>query len=257
MLRNTITIAKNTLKEALRDRILLAALFLSLFIIMFSVFIGSISLDQNIRMIIDFSLSAIYILQVFVAIFVGSMLMYKEIERRTFFLIIPKPISMNAIILGKCLGLTIATTLVSAFSTIVLIIMLLIKGQGLLFAYPIILSVLLSLVESTVLILITMLFSSFTSPILSAVYTIGIFLIGHSGEFIRYLIAYTESTTKQYILQGAYYLLPNLEKFNIRNEVVYNTLPSGTSILLSALYGFAVMTLLFLLTKMCLEKKEY
>jgi ABC-type transport system involved in multi-copper enzyme maturation permease subunit len=256
MLHHIITIAKNTFKETMRDRILLAAFFLAILIISFSVFIGSISVDQNIRMIIDFSLSAIYVLQVFVAIFMGSMLMYKEVERRTFFLIIPKPISMTSIIIGKCLGLISGAALVSFFSTAALVAVLVIKGQGAFFV-PVLVSVLLSLVESTILILITMLFSSFTSPILSAVYTIGIFLIGHSGGFIRYLIAHTESTTKQTILNGAYYLLPNLEKFNVRNEVVYNTLPSISAIALSLVYGVALMTILFLLTKFTLSKKEY
>jgi Cu-processing system permease protein len=257
MTHHIFTIAKNTIRETLRDRILLAACFLVLIIISFSVFIGSISIDQNIRMIIDFSLSAIYVLQIFVAIFIGSMLLYKEIDRKTFFLILPKPISMTSVILGKCAGLLATTALVSFISTLSLIAILFIKGQGFIFAPAIILSIGMSLIESSVLILLSILFSSFTSPILSAIYTIGFFLIGHSGEFIRYLLATTESGFKQALLSGAYYVLPNLEKFNIRNDVVYGSIPDTRALLFSVIYGIAYTALLFLLARFTLSKKEY
>lgn len=92
MLTNTIAIAKNTFRETVRDKILLSAFFVIVAMIVFTVFIASISLEQSTRMIIDFGLTAIYALQVFVAIFIGSMLIYKEIERKTFYLLLPKSV---------------------------------------------------------------------------------------------------------------------------------------------------------------------
>ncbi len=184
MLHHIFTIAKNTFRETMRDRIVLAACALVFIIIGFSLFIGTISIDQDIRMIIDFSLTAIYLLQIFVAIFIGSMLIYKEVERKTFFLILPKPIKIEAIILGKCLGLTATTVVVTAVSTIALYAMLYFKG-GHIFFVPILTSVILSTIESSLIILISILFSGMTSPILSAIYTIGFFLIGHSASIYR------------------------------------------------------------------------
>lgn len=240
----------------MRDRILLSAVAVVFLMIAFSLFIGSISVDQDIRMIVDFSLTAIYLLQIFVAIFIGSMLMYKEIERRTFFLIIPKPIKLESIIIGKCLGLTATTTVVTIISTLALYVILYLKGGGVFFL-PILISVFFSLIESSLLILLSILFSGITSPILAAIYTIGFYLIGHSSEIMRTLMALPQPTIKLYVLKVAYYLLPNLEKFNIRNDVVYEKIPSLYVISLTVLYALCYMLIIFLITRINLKKKEF
>lgn len=249
-------IAKNTFRETMRDRIVLAACALVFLMILFSMFMGTISIDQDIRMIVDFSLTAIYILQMFVAIFIGSMLIYKEVERKTFFLILPKPIRQESIILGKCLGLTATTFVVTAISTLALYAILYFKG-GSIFFLPILVSVLLSIIESSILILLSMLFSSITSPILSAVYTIGFFLIGHSSEIYRSFMYEMVPSFKLYVLQAAYYFLPNLEKFNIRNDVVYDKIPSLYVLFLTFFYGLCYALIIFLITKINFKKKEY
>ena len=256
MLRHIFTIAKNTFRETMRDRILLSALLVVFLMILFSIFIGSISIEQDVRMITNFSLTVIYLLQMFVAIFVGSMLMYKEIERRTFFLIIPKPIKIESIILGKALGLTLTTAVVTFVSTLALYAILFIKGGNIYFV-PILISLFLSILESVLVIMISILFSGMTSPILSAVYTIGFFLIGHSSEIMRYLIATSDSTIRVFVIKVAYYLLPNLEKFNTRNDVIYEKITSLTVIVLTVLYALCYATIIFLITRLNFKKKEF
>lgn len=256
MLHHIFTIAKNTFRETMRDRIVLAACALVFIMIGFSLFIGTISIDQDVRMIVDFSLTAIYILQIFVAIFIGSMLIYKEVERKTFFLILPKPIKIEAIIIGKCLGLTATTAVVTAVSTVALYAILFFKG-GHLFFLPILISVLLSLVESSLLILLSILFSGITSPILSAVYTIGFFLIGHSAEIYRSFMFEMAPSFRLYALQAAYYLFPNLEKFNIRNDVIYDKTPTPLVLLFTILYALCFAIIIFLLTRANFKKKEF
>lgn len=240
----------------MRDRILLAACALVFLMIGFSLFIGTISIDQDIRMIIDFSLSAIYILQIFVAIFIGSMLIYKEVERKTFFLIIPKPIKIESIIIGKCLGLTATTATVTAISTLALYAILFVKG-GHIFFLPIFISMVLSLIESALIILISILFSGMTSPILSAVYTMSFFLIGHSAEIYRTFMFGMKPSLKLYALEAGYYLLPNLEKFNIRNDIVYDKIPTPLTLVLTILYALCFAVIIFVITKMNFRKKEF
>ena len=256
MLRNTFAIAKNTFRETIRDRILLSAFAVILGMILFSLFIASISLEQTTRMIVDFSVSAIYILQIFVAIFIGSMLIYKEVELRTFFLILPKPVRSSEIILGKCLGLTATTLVVTLFSTIALFIILLFKGEYHFFM-PILLSVFFSILESILLILISILFSGLTSPILSAVFTITIFLAGHSSNVFRAIFTRSDSVLAQDVARAAYYIFPNLEKFNIRNEIIYGITPDINMILLTIIYAFCYSLLLFLLAQLMFRKKEF
>ncbi len=255
-MHHIFTIAKNTFRETMRDRIVLAACALVFLMIGFSLFIGTISIDQDIRVIINFSLTSIYILQMFIAIFIGSMLIYKEVERKSFFLILPKPIKTEAIIIGKCLGLTATTTVVTVISTIALYIILFFKG-GNIFFVPILLSMLFSILESSIIILLSILFSGMTSPILSAVYTVGFFLIGHSTEIYRSFMFQMAPSLKLYILQSAYYLLPNLEKFNIRNDVVYEKIPTLYSIFLTLVYALCVAIVIFMLAKINFKKKEF
>jgi ABC-type transport system involved in multi-copper enzyme maturation permease subunit len=254
---NTIlVIAKNTIKETIRDKILLSALFVIVGIILFTLFIGSISLDQSTRIIVNFSLTAIYALQVFVAIFIGSMLMYKEIERKTFYLILPKPVHRGSILIGKCLGLTITTLLVTLISTSVLILILMLEGATLYIA-PMLLSIFLSTLEAVILILISMFFSTLTSPIIAAVGTIAFFLIGHAGDILRKLFMLTDSSLVEFVLRAAYYTLPNLEKFNIRNDVTYGTVPSLGIILAATLYACVYAAFLLFITNIVFKKKDF
>ena len=255
-MKRILAIAQNTFRETLRDRILWSALVVMLALIAFSLFIGSISIEQDTRMIIDFGLTSIYLLQMFVAIFIGSMLMYKDVERRTFFLIIPKPIRRAEIILGKCAGLTGTTIAVTALSTLTLFGILYLKGIH--DAYlPILVSVFLSLLESVILILLSILLSGLTSPILAAVYTIAFFLIGHSSNILRTLIETQSGALSGFFLKVAYYAMPNLEKFNIRNDVVYAAIPDAHGIFATLLYTLAYAIFLFLLARFMFEKKEF
>jgi ABC-type transport system involved in multi-copper enzyme maturation permease subunit len=256
MYGNIITIAKNTFKETARDRVLLSVFFVVIAIILFSLFIASISLDQSSRMVLDFGITAIYMLQIFVAIFIGSMLIYKEIERKTFYLLLPKPVTRTEVVIGKCLGLTTTVVAVTLLSAVALFTILLIQGDTL-YIIPVLLSLFLSTLESAILILVSILFSSITSPILAAVSTFAVFLVGHAGEIFRYIFMMTKVPIIAWIAKGVYYLLPNLEKFNIRNDIVYGTLPTKPVVIMAILYAFAYATLLIAITHTTLRKKDF
>lgn len=255
-MRTILTIAKNTFRETIRDRILMSVWFVIIAIILFSLFVGTISHDHNIRIITNFSITAIYILQIFIAIFVGSMLVYKEIERKTFYLLIPKPVSRSAVIIGKCLGLVLTTTLVTALSTLFLMVLLWLNG-GTHYFTGIILSTFLGLVEATLLILISLLFSSLTSPILAFVSTLAMYLIGHGGPIFRFIYNTTETPIVATLLKSAYHVMPNLDKFNIRNDIVYGTLPTLSMVSFALVYACVYGAFLLFLTVLVFRKKDF
>ena len=256
MITNILAIAKNTFRETARDRILLSGFFVIIAMILFTLFIASISLEQSTRMIIDFSTTAIYALQMFVAIFIGSMLIYKEIERKTFYLLLPKPITRTEIVIGKCLGLTTTTILVTLLSTVVLLGIIFMKS-GQFYFYPILISVFLSTLEAMLLILISILFSGITSPILAAVSTIAFLVIGHAGGVFRYIFMTTTSPVIKWVAESTYYILPNLEKFNIRNDIIHGITPSPTMILVTILYAFTYSLVLLVVTQIVFRKKDF
>ncbi len=255
-MRHILVIAKNTFRESVRDRVLLGAALLSIAAMLISLFVGSISLDQDFRIIIDLSLAAIYLLQIFIAIFIGSSLIYKEVERKTFFLIIPKPVEREAIIIGKALGLMCTTIVMTVITGGALSLLLLMKG-GASYIPSLIASILMSYPEVLILILFSFLFSLFSSPIFSALFTFAFFIVGHSESILRTVIDKTSEVTLKALLTIIYYVLPNLEKFNVRNDVVYKHLPDLKNIALALSYALVYITLLFLANRFLFKKKEF
>jgi ABC-type transport system involved in multi-copper enzyme maturation permease subunit len=255
--RSITAIAVNTFRESFRDRILLGALVISVFFILFSLFVGSISLDQDTKIIQDTGLTVIFLLQIFVAIFVGASLIFKEVERKTFFILIPKPLKRSEIIIGKWIGLLMTTMAVSGLTAVVYFGILFIRGASLALAWGLLLAIVLGLVETAVVILISILFSSLTSPILASLYTTSLFFIGHSSDVIYSVIEQHKESFWRFVYYFFYYLFPNLEKFNIRNDVIYQILPSAKDVILILLYAAAYSVFVYALAVMVFKRREY
>jgi ABC-type transport system involved in multi-copper enzyme maturation permease subunit len=256
MIRHSIVIAKNTFKETVRDRIILGSVIIAVLTMLVSFFVGTISLDQDVRIIIDLSLTAIYLLQIFIAIFIASSLVHKEIERKTFFLILPKPIDRQSVILGKGLGLLLTVTVVTLITSSALAALLTIKGALSFFPY-VALALFFSSLEVVLLILVAFMFSLLSSPILSALFTVAIFLVGHSGSIIQTIVEKTTSIPTKVVLEAVYYVLPNLEKFNLRNEVVYKIVPDIKVFVFAVSYVFIYGVILFYVNRLLFQKKEF
>ncbi len=256
MLHQIFLIAKNTYLETVRDRVILGGTVISFFAILFSLFIGTISVEQNTRIIIDLSLSSIYILQVFISIFIGATLLSKEIERKTLFLLIPKVSRRESLLVGKIAGLLFVVVVVTVINVFLLLV-LLYSRTGVSFAGIITISLLYSLLEVLILIVLSVFFSLFTSPILSVLFTFSMFLVGHSQSILKFIILHTNSATLSETLKVFYYLLPNLEKFNIRNDVIYKVIPEWKNMLFTLIYALLYTALIFSISRILFKRKEF
>lgn len=255
MLHQILLIAKNTYLETVRDRVILGGTIISFFAVLFSLFIGSISVEQNTRIIIDLSLSSIYILQVFIAIFIGATLLSKEIERKTLFLLIPKVSRRESLLVGKIAGLLLVVFVVTLIN-LILLFALLYSRTGFDFALIIGVSLVYSLLESVILIIIAIFFSLFTSPILSVLFTSALFLIGHSQGILKVIILKSPVVLAKF-LSIFYYVLPNLEKFNIRNDVIYKSIPEWKNFLFVFLYASLYTALIFSISRILFKRKDF
>ncbi len=249
-------VAQNTFRETVRDRILWSALVVSVLLFFVALFAGTISLGQDNRIVVDVGLTAIYVLQVFVAIFVGSMMMVKEVDRKTFFLLLPKPILREEILLGKFFGLMGTMIAVTGLTFTAFSGILMFGGMSALLPH-VALALSLALLEGAILILLSLAFSVLTSPTLAALYTLGCYVIGHSGGILRELIARTDYSVVKHVLEVAYMVMPNLEKFNIRNQVVFAEMPPLSVLMLSVLYAVSLCVVLFLWTRWMFNHKEF
>ena len=130
-----LTIAKNTFRETIRDKVLYVILAFAILIIVSTIFFGSISLDQDIKVIIDLGLAGIFLFGIIIAIFIGTNLVHKEIDKRTIFLIFSKPIAKYQFVLGKFLGIAATLLLVTVAMAGVFLILLLIKKANICLLY--------------------------------------------------------------------------------------------------------------------------
>ncbi len=257
MWRRIWAITSNTARETLRDRILLAVAVFACFLIAFSLFLGSISLEQNEKIITDIGLAAIFLLQTFITIFAGVQLLSKEIERKTFFLILPKPVRKVEVLVGKYVGFGIVNLFMTLLSTIVLFIILFLKAKTVMAFGPLLLAIGFGFVETMLILLVGMLFSLSVPSLLAAALTASIFLIGHSSSLLFSVIQKQENLFLKYALYGAYYLFPNLEKFNIRNAAAYGGSPDFAQIVLVLFYALAYGAFLFLITLHIFKRRQY
>src|ERR1041385_4907142 len=106
-MRPIAAVAINTFREAVRDRVLYGVLGVATFVLVFTLVLAEVSLDQQRRIVLDVGLASISLFSVLVAIFLGSSLLYKEIERKTLYVILPKPIRRHEFLLGKYLGIAL------------------------------------------------------------------------------------------------------------------------------------------------------
>ncbi len=167
----------NTFREAVRDRVLYAIVFFAVVILLISTIMDVITIGQRAKIIIDMGLASISIFGALIAIFVGIGLVYKEIEKRTIYTIVSKPVARWQFLLGKYFGLVLTLAVqVAAMSAIFFIIVASEMGRVPPLLY---LAVGMTFLELMVVCAVAIFFSSFSTPILSGMYTLGVYLIGH------------------------------------------------------------------------------
>ena len=213
-------IAANTFREAVRDKILYVLLIFGALTILVSRAIGWVSFGSETKIMTDIGLGAIWIFSGMVSIFIGTGLIYKEIDKRTIYTIISKPSERWEFLLGKYLGLLMTTVVNMALLSTAFLAYLYLCGAPVTTA--LLQALFLTFVEVTVITAVAIFFSSASTPILSAIFTTIIFFSGQLTKWIVDLgstMKYTSPWVEK-LLYGLYLVLPNLHNFNIRREAV-------------------------------------
>ncbi|MBN1550375.1 ABC transporter permease subunit [bacterium] len=247
-------IAVNTFRESIRNRVLLNILLFAVVIIVFSSVIGDWAMSAQIKIIKDLGLSAMSVFGLLIALFIGIRLMVQEFEQRTIYIIASKPIHRWNIVLGKFLGLALTIALNLVFMMIVLLLVILIMQGELDFSLSP--AIVLIYIEILLIVGFSMLFSTVMSPQLAAITTLFIFITGHLSEFLREYVQVHPDRGFHWLLNAIYYVVPNLEKLNIKMTVVENTWYSPHAFLFRLIYGIAYISLVFMITAFVFNKKD-
>jgi len=235
--RAIIAIARNAFREAVRDRVLYNLVLFVLLLIAGSMFLGELSAGQESKIIVDLGLSAMLLFGAFIAIFVGVGLVYKEIERRTLYAILSKPIGRGQFLLGKYLGLGLTLLINVAIMGVGVSLALTYIHRGwdplVLKIWP---AILLIYFELMLLTGVALLFSSFSSPALSALMTFFVFIIGHFSGDLKSLASSAGNVAARALFRALYYLLPNLTHYSVITPTAHGLAPDASAIGLAAAY---------------------
>jgi ABC-type transport system involved in multi-copper enzyme maturation permease subunit len=257
-LRRVASIARNAFREAVRDRVLYNLVFFVLLLTGGAIFIGDLSAAQEAKIIVDMSLSAMLLFGVFIAIFVGVGLVYKELERRTVYAIFAKPVGRGEFLVGKYLGLclTLAVNVLVMGAGVSLALLYVRGGYD-----PLVLSVwpaiILIFVELMIVVAVALLFSSFSSPALSALMTFAVFIIGHFSADMKLLAASTGTTAAKILFGALYYLLPNLSHYTVITDAGHGITPAPAAFAAALLYAFVYVAVLLAASILIFNRRNF
>jgi ABC-type transport system involved in multi-copper enzyme maturation permease subunit len=244
----------NTINETLRNHVVYVVLLFVVALIVLSVSFGDWSVFARIQVIEDFGLATMSISGLLLAVFIGVGLLGSEMSNKTLYHVLTRPVPRYQFIVGKYLGLLSVLALNYVVMTLFFVATLTLLGGRITMA---LLSAVLCIgVEMAVIVSAAMFFSSFTSTVLSAMFSVAFYVAGHLNDLISVHIASQQWTMFPVVLKTLYYALPNLEHFNVRDTVVYNlALPGGYAPLVLA-YGLAYVTLFLVLSCIVFNKKD-
>ncbi len=239
-----LTLAKNTYIELIRDKALYLLLFFAFGLLGLSILLSQLSINENLRLTIDFGFSGVFLAIVSMTLFVGSTLVYREIDKKTILFLMSYPLSRSEFILGKFLGFAaMLMTLLLGLAFVLLCLLTVIQWVPT-FSYVVAFYGI--FLEILVLLSMTLLFGVVVRPILVVGCVVGLLLIGHGMNGFAEIVSRGQNELLRAFSQVLKWTLPNLENLNWMNQVVYAELVPAKTVLFSTVY--AIGWILFFLS---------
>ncbi len=250
-MKTLLALSKNTFKETIRDRILFVIIFFAIIFIFSSQLAGEISARQNEKIIIDFGLAMINIFGVLITVFVGTNLVYKEIERKTVFILLSKPIPRSIFILSKFFGLGAVLFLATFLMSVIFFLLAP-------FCWSFVLAVLMMFFSFLLLLAVVLFFSSFMQPLLSAFASFIVFIIGHITVDMK-IFAENNDVSPLFMkfTDFIYYLWPNFEILNLKNIVLYDFVFTTSDAFYALLTTFVYIFVLLFCGVLIFSRREF
>jgi ABC-type transport system involved in multi-copper enzyme maturation permease subunit len=251
----TIVLARNTFREGARDRIFLAVLVFGVLVLVSGFVIGPLSLGEQARITQDIGLASMSVLCFLIAVLIGTGIVFKEIERKTIYTVLSKPVEGWELILGKFMGLAgIVGMLTFGMGAVLIIVNWLVSSQ---FHPGILTAILLIWMELVLLIALSILMSTLCSPVLGAVFTLILYVIGHTSGDLKDLAIRFGTPSIKVFSRIMYYALPNLEYLNVRGKVIHGVTVDTSYVLFACAYALLYALVFLTLATLVLDRKEF
>lgn len=252
------SIALHTFKECVRERVLYNLIVFALLLIGAAILFGSISVGIEEIILVNLGLSSISVFGLLMAIFIGIGLVSKEIERRTVYVLLSKPVRRAELILGKYLGLLLTLMVNTAIMTAGFYAALFYQKRTLATGDLVVLeAVYFILLQLAMVVGLALLFSCISTPILSAVFTFCVYVIGNLSSDIRWFGQETGSPVVQTLTDVLYYVLPNFGDFNVISRVAQGQGVAGYLLLANSLYALLYISILLSAAILIFEEREF
>ena len=248
-------IAVNVFRESVRDKVLYNLVFFAILLMGASYLIGQLTAGQDLKTIKDLGLSAISVFGLFIAVFIGIGLVSKEVERKSIYALLTKPVTRPQFVLGKFAGLMLTLLVNIAAMTVAYYVVLAYMhatatvGQRLAWPAPatdprLLIPILLIYAELMVVTALALFFSTFSSPLLATLLTLGLWVAGHFNSDLRNFENVVDVAAIAWIGKALYYTLPNLAPFDVKAEVVHGFPVAWRHVGLTLVYGAVYASIL-------------
>ncbi len=262
------TIALSVFRESVRDKVLYNLVFFAVLLIAVSYLLSQLTAGQDMKIIKDLGLAAMSLFGLFIAVFIGIGLVSKEVEKRSIYSLLAKPIRRQDFIIGKYLGLVLTlvvnlAVMVVAFYAVLATVAwvdgawyrphweapavdpALLKAVAMIF------------LQLAIVTAVALLFSTFSSPMLAAALTFGLYIIGHFNADLRNFEAIVDSKPVVYAARALYYLLPNLAPLDIKSQVVHAVPVSAGYLLLNTAYAAVYISALLAAATLIFMRRDF
>ncbi len=255
MIRRIWAMAVNTIREAIRNKLLYTLLFFALGVMVLGIALSTLSYVERERMVQDFGFASIRLFSVAIAIFVGVGLIHKEVERRTVYTILSKPLSRAEFLIGKYTGLILIIWLQ------VVVMASFFAGVSLLMGAPLgfnhFAALVLMGIELALVVALATLFSAFTTPLLASFFSCGLWLAGHLTRDLREHGARSASALVRETTAWLHRILPDLESFNLSIAAAHQLPLAASDIWFPALYGAGYTAVLLVVAALIFERRDF
>jgi ABC-type transport system involved in multi-copper enzyme maturation permease subunit len=249
------TLAANTLLEAIRSKILFTLLFFALVMIASGLLVGTLSYADGDRIVQDVGLASIRLFGTAIAIFLGVGLIFKEVERRTIYTILSKPTSRTEFLLGKYCGLVITVWLQVVLMAAAFGVISLISGAPFGFDYVAVIGLI--MLELALVVALATLFSAFSTPMLSSMFTLGIVMVGHLSRDLLEIGRQSDVPSMQVMTKFIYRVAPDLGAFDLTLQVTHGLEISQAQIVYPLVYGVGYLLLLLMLASLIFSRRDF
>jgi Cu-processing system permease protein len=266
---NTIRpVAIAVFRESVRDRVFYNLVLFALLLVAASVLLGQLTAGQDVKIIKDLGLAATSLFGLFIAVFVGINLVSKEVDRRSVYPLFAKPIRRSEFIIGKYAGLLLTLLVNMAVMTAAIYAVLFFLSRGVPAAVqsawgapamdPALLkAIALIFLNLAVVTAVALFFSTYSSPMLSAVFTLGVYIAGQFNADLKHFDSIVSSPAVVAVAKACYYVLPDFAKFDVKLAVVHGIPVSGAYMASTAAYAVMYVAALLFGAMMIFSRRDF